>query len=290
MKIVVTGAAGQLGTEVMADLEHRSSTMRSRNAHVAIGLDHERVDVSDRDSVLATITAIEPDIVIHPAAFTAVDACEAEVDRAFAINAFGTRNVAEAARIVGAHVLYVSTDYVFDGSSQLPYREWDAPNPQSIYGRSKLGGEQELDPGSTIVRTSWVAGRFGNNMVKTVLRLARQGSGPLRFVDDQHGCPTMAHDLAPTIVDLAIGHRPGIFHVTNQGATTWYEFARAILDFAGLDSRRVEAISASELTPPRPAKRPANSVLENSALRLSGIDLLPEWHDSVAALVAELTN
>jgi dTDP-4-dehydrorhamnose reductase len=290
MKILVTGSTGQVGTEVMADLERRRSSMSAKNAHVVIGLDHHLLDVADREAVLAAITTIEPDVVTHPAAFTAVDACESEVDRAFAVNAFGTRNIAEAARIVRAHVTYVSTDYVFDGSSPFPYREWDEPNPQSVYGRSKLGGERELDPGATIVRTSWVCGRFGNNMVKTILRLARKDSSPMRFVDDQHGCPTLAHDLAPALVDLALGRHAGMFHVTNQGATTWYEFARAIVGFAGLDADRVEPISTAELTPPRPATRPANSVLDNSALRLSGFDLLPDWRDSSAALVADLAD
>jgi dTDP-4-dehydrorhamnose reductase len=273
VRIVVTGAKGQVGTEVMTELQVRCAAM-TRNRHEVIGFSHGDLDVANREAVLAALSALEPDLVIHPAAFTAVDACEDQVERAFAVNTFGTRNVAEAARIVNAHVAYVSTDYVFDGTSPVAYREWDEPNPQSVYGRSKLGGERELDPGATIVRASWVCGRHGNNMVKTVLRLAREGDGPLRFVDDQHGCPTIAHDLAPTLVDLAIGHRPGLYHVTNQGPTTWFEFARAIVGYAGLDPGRVEPI--------------ATAVLDNAALRASGAALLPDWHDSTRALVEEL--
>ena len=153
------------------------------------------LDISDRDAVLAAIGTVEPDVVIHPAAWTAVDACESDPDRAYRVNCLGTRYVAEAARPVGAHLCYLSTDYVFDGTSPRPYVEWDDPNPLSVYGRSKLGGERELDPGHTIVRTAWVNGRTGANMVKTVLRLAAEG-GRLRFVDDQRGSPTSAADLA----------------------------------------------------------------------------------------------
>ena len=205
-----------------------------------------------------------------------MDACESEVDLAYAVNAVGTRHVAEAAVAVNAHLLYVSTDYVFDGRSERPYREWDAPNPLSVYGASKLAGERECPPGSTIVRTSWVCGAHGANMVKTALRLA-EGTGTLRFVDDQHGSPTFTADLAAAIVTLGTDRRPGVFHVTNVGTTTWWGFVRATLEAAGADPGRVQPISTPELDPPRPAPRPANSVLDNMALRLSGLPPLPDW-------------
>ena len=172
--------------------------------------------------------------------------CESEVDLAYRVNALGTRHVADAARRVGAHVVYVSTDYVFDGTKPSPYVEWDAPSPASVYGRSKLGGEAELDPGWTVARVSWVCGYHGANMVKTVLRLA-QGEGPLRFVDDQRGHPTFADDLAPMLIRLGVERRPGIYHVTNQGAVSWYELVRDILAAAGGDPSRVEPISSAEL-------------------------------------------
>ena len=202
-----------------------------------------------------------------------------------AINALGTRHVAEAARRVGAHVVYVSTDYVFDGTSPRPYVEWDPPNPMSVYGASKLGGEHELDPGSTVVRTSWVCGAHGANMVRTVLRLAGQ-PGPLRFVDDQRGSPTFTADLAGALAVLGTERLPGIFHVTNPGVTSWYGFARAVLEAAGHDPTRVEPIATAELDPPRPAPRPANSALDNAALRLMGMALLPDWRDGLERLVA----
>ena len=195
--------------------------------------------------------------MLHAGAYTAVDACESDPDTAFAVNALGTRNVAEAAASVGAHLVYISTDYVFDGTLDRPYVEWDQPNPRSVYGRSKLGGEHEVHavagPSATVVRTAWVSGAHGANMVKTVLRLAEANpGGPLRFVDDQHGCPTFTADLARAVVRLALDRRPGTFHVTNQGETTWFGFARATLAAAGLDPDRVEPIATSELDPPRP--------------------------------------
>ncbi len=251
------------------------------------------MNVADWTAVREVADAFRPDIVLHAGAYTAVDACESDPDAAFAVNAMGTRHVAEAALSVGAHLVYLSTDYVFDGVLDRPYVEWDQPNPRSVYGRSKLGGELEVHAvaggSATVVRTAWVNGAHGANMVKTVLRLAADNPhGPLRFVDDQRGCPTFTADLAQAVVRLALDRRPGTFHVTNQGETTWFGFARATLAAAGLDPHCVEPIATSELDPPRPAPRPANSRLDNAALRLSGLPLLPDWTDALARLVGFL--
>jgi len=286
--VFVTGVTGQVGSEIVEDLRRRAAERVRGPALEVVAPDEFVLDITDRDAVLSAIGTVQPEVIIHPAAWTAVDACESDPDRAYLVNSLGTRHVAEAARLVGAHVCYLSTDYVFDGTSARPYLEWDTPNPLSVYGRSKLGGERELDDGHTIVRTAWVNGRTGANMVKTVLRLT-ETDGVLRFVDDQRGSPTSAADLAARVVDLSLGRHPGIFHVTNQGATTWYGFARLVLGAAGLDSARVEPISTDELDPPRPAPRPANSVLDNDALRLSGWELLPSWEQAITGLVAELT-
>jgi len=289
VKVLVTGAHGQLGAEVVSVLAARAAAVVNGPALDVLAASHAQLDVSDRDAVLSAVTGYEPDVIIHAAAFTKVDACESEPDRAYAVNALGSRYLAEASRLIGAHLAAVSTDYVFDGRLDRPYVEWDTPNPLSVYGRSKLGGERELSPAETIVRTSWVCGAVGANMVKTVLRLGTETDGVLRFVDDQRGCPTVAGDLACKLVELALARRSGIFHVTNQGPTTWFGFARAVMGFAGLDEERVEPIASSDLDSSRyPAPRPANSVLDNAALRLAGLPLLPAWQESVAALVAEL--
>ena len=279
MRIFLTGAKGQLGTDLVERL--------TASGHELTAVDIDEVDLGMRDDVLAAVEHARPEAIVHPAAFTAVDACESEPDTAFRVNVLGTRHVAEAARRVGAPVTYVSTDYVFDGTKTDPYVEWDTPNPQSVYGRSKLAGERELDPGSTIVRTSWVCGFHGANMVKTILRLAAE-PGPLRFVDDQRGHPTFTADLAAVIETLVVERRPGLFHATNQGAVSWYEFARAVLEAAGDDPNRVEPCATADLQPPRPAPRPANSVLDNAALRLSGLPATRDFHEPLAELVARL--
>ena len=280
MKILVTGANGQLGHEVRQRLGQQRH-------HDVVAADLPEFDLADRDAVLGLVTTTRPDLILHGGAMTAVDVCETEADQAYRVNSLGTRHIADGARRVGAHVVYVSTDYVFDGTKAAPYVEWDDPNPQTVYGRSKLGGERELDPGSTIVRTSWVCGYHGANMVKTVLRLVA-GAGPLRFVDDQVGHPTFAEDLSSVVIRLGIERRPGVFHVTNQGPVSWYEFVREIVLAAGGDAGRVEPVSTTELQPPRPAQRPANSVLDNAALRLSGVDLLDDFRVPLARLVRRL--
>jgi dTDP-4-dehydrorhamnose reductase len=295
--VLVTGAGGQLGRDLVAAFSgavppggRRRSLFGPEGPGPGVevtGLDHRAVAVEDRSAVLGAIVSLRPDVVVHAAAWTVVDACEGDPDRAFQVNALGTRHVAEAAARVGAHLVYVSTDYVFDGEAARPYVEWDEPRPLSVYGRSKLGGEHECPPGSTVVRTSWVCGAAGANMVRTALRLAGV-DGPLRFVDDQRGSPTFTADLAAAVVTLALDRRPGVHHVTNQGSTTWYGFVRAVLEAAGHDPGRVQAIATAELDPPRPAPRPRNSVLDNAALRLGGLPLLPDWQDGLARLMAAL--
>jgi dTDP-4-dehydrorhamnose reductase len=284
VRFLVTGAGGQLGREVVELLE-------GTGHHEVLALDRAALDIADRERALQVVGDWRPAAVVNAAAFTAVDACESQTDKAWAVNALGPRHLAEAAALVGAHLVHVSTDYVFDGLSERPYTEWDATHPLSAYGRSKLGGEREvlrLGAAATVVRTSWVCGRYGANMLKTVLRLAA-GSGALRFVDDQRGCPTFADDLAAALVRLAVARRPGLFHITNQGPTTWYGFARDVLAAAGHDPARVQPISTADLSPPRPAPRPANSVLDNAALRLSGADLLPDYHEPLGRTVKFLT-
>lgn len=283
MRVLVTGAGGQLGRDVALACEAADDEV--------LAFDRQALDVSSRDAVLGAVTVLRPHAVVHCAAWTAVDACEADPDRAWLLNALAVRSVAEACRRAGAHLVHVSTDYVFSGSKPTPYVEWDATDPLSMYGRSKLGGEQEAlgaGIGATVVRTSWVCGEHGSNMVKTILRLASERP-ELAFVDDQIGHPSFCADLAPMLRRLAVDRRPGIHHVTNQGAVSWFEFAQAVVEASGRDPAMVTPISTADLQPPRPAPRPANSVLDNAALRLGGLPLLRDFRDPLADLVRRLS-
>jgi dTDP-4-dehydrorhamnose reductase len=281
VRVLITGAGGQLGKDLVATFQDDGDT----HAHEVIATTRDTLDLVDRDSTMGAICTAEPDVIVHAGAWTAVDAAEADPERAFRVNAIGTRHVAAAARIVGAHVCYVSTDYVFDGDSERPYHEWSTPNPRTVYGASKLGGERELDPGSTIVRLSWVVGANGHNFVKTMLRLSAERD-ELRVVDDQRGRPTFTADAAPLIRRLAMGRFPGVHHVCNQGATTWFELARAIVAAAGRDPGMVKPITTEEHGAPAP--RPRNSVLDDVAVRAMGLPPLPHWHDSLERTVKEL--
>ncbi len=283
MRILVTGAGGQVGAELV---EHSSA-----QGDEVLACDRSVLDITDRDAVLGVLLSNRPDVVVHTAAWTAVDACEADSARAYAANAMGARHVAEACRRAGSHLVHLSTDYVFSGDKSEPYDEWDSPDPRSVYGRSKLAGELEVAAngaaGATIIRISWVCGRYGANMVKTLLRLADSGAEP-KFVDDQIGHPTIVGDLVPVLRRMAVERRPGLFHVTNQGAVSWYEFAREVFSAAGADPDRVSPITTAQLDPPRPAPRPANSVLANVAMGLSGLDPLRDFRESLPDLVAAL--
>jgi dTDP-4-dehydrorhamnose reductase len=278
-RLIVTGAGGQLGRDLV---RHAASTDDE-----VIGLTRSDLDITDRRAVLDSVDEIRPDAVINTAAWTAVDACESDPARAFIDNGEAVRWLATACDLVGAHLVQISTDYVFDGLLDRPYREDDAPNPLSVYGQSKLAGEEAAGARATIVRTSWVCGTGGANMVKTVLRLLALDV-PLAFVADQRGCPTFTADLAPLVWRLAVERRAGTFHATNARAVSWYEFVGDIVEAAGGDRQRVRPITTAELQPPRPAPRPANSVLDNTVLKATGIPLLREFREPLAELVAAL--
>ena len=281
MRLLVTGHRGQLGTELMG--------LCAARGIAATGFDVDTVDVTDRAAVAAAVTAARPDAVIHCAAWTAVDACESDPEKAFLANATAVRWVAEACAAAGAHLVHVSTDYVFDGTKPTPYVETDEPNPQSVYGRSKLAGEREAlaSPAAAVARTSWVCGAAGSNMVKTVVRLARERDS-LAFVSDQVGHPTFTSDLAPALVRLATDRRTGVYHVTNQGAVSWYEFVREVVRLMGKDPGMVRPITTAELVPPRPAPRPANSVLADVAWQAAGYEPLRDFREPLAELLAVL--
>lgn len=281
MRVLVTGGHGQLGTDLA-----RACTAAGDDV---VALDRAMLDITDRVAVRDAVLGGGFDAVVNAAAWTAVDDCESDPERAHLHNALAVRWLADACRQAGTHLVHVSTDYVFDGTKDGPYHEWDRPNPQSVYGASKWAGEHEIaahGPGSTVVRTSWVFGEHGHNMVKTVLGLRDRDE--LAFVDDQHGCPTATADLAVALRSLAVERVPGLFHVTNQGPTTWYGFARDVLELAGQDPGKVRPIRTSELDPPRPAPRPANSVLDDRALRLAGLPGLRHYREALEEVVRAL--
>jgi dTDP-4-dehydrorhamnose reductase len=280
MRVVVTGAGGQLGVDLV---EHCTSM-----GDEVIALDRSSLDITDAVAVRELLASIRPDAVINAAAYTAVDACETDQATAFAVNADAVGFLSAACDLSGAHLVHVSTDYVFDGTLDRPYREDDATNPQSVYGQSKLAGEIAAGSDAAVARTSWVCGEHGNNMVKLVLRLAADPDQALAFVDDQRGNPTFTADLAPALRTLAVDRRSGIHHLTNEGAVSWYEFVREILGAAGHDPERVRPISTADLQPPRPAPRPANSVLDNAAWRAAGYQPLRDFREPLTELVAKL--
>jgi len=282
VKLLITGAAGQLGTDLVLSAQ--------KSGHQVIATIHADLDITDKSQVDRVVSEAKADAIIHAAAWTAVDACESDPQRAMSVNRDGTANIASAARKSGSRVLYISTDYVFDGTKPTPYIESDLPNPQSVYGASKLAGEQQLDlTTDQIVRISWVCGEHGANMVKTILRLAATNP-TLTFVDDQIGSPTFTSDAAPMIIEIATAGLAGIWHVTNQGSTSWFGFARDVLTCAGLDADRVIATTTKLLQPARPAKRPTNSVLENTQMRKANLALLDDYHIPLQRLVDVLTS
>ena len=279
MRVLVTGAAGQLGHDLVRHCRDLGDDV--------VAMTRAELDVGDRAAVHDAVLGIVPDALINAAAWTAVDACEADPQRAFRDNAAAVEWLRDACDVVGAHLVQLSTDYVFDGELDRPYRENDAPNPLSVYGASKLAGERNARASATVVRTSWLCGAGGANTLKTVLRLVDSGS-PIAFVTDQRGCPTFTADLAPVVRSLAADRRAGVWHVTNQRAVSWYEFVREIVAAAGGDAGSVRPITSAELRPPRPAHRPANSVLDNAALRAAGLPPMRDFAEPMRELVAEL--
>ncbi|MCG7408982.1 dTDP-4-dehydrorhamnose reductase [Paenibacillus sp. ACRRX] len=277
--ILITGADGQLGRDIQAALDQRGIP------YVACG--RKQLDVTDVVAVMQWMRHEQPGAVIHAAAYTKVDEAESESDTAFRINAYGTRNIAAAAQAVGSKLMYVSTDYVFDGRSLKPYDEFARPRPINVYGASKWQGEQfikQLHQRAFVVRTSWVFGRHGHNFVKSMMRLAREQS-ELQVVHDQFGCPTYTVDLAETIVNLLQSDLYGTYHVTNAGPCSWYDFASAIMKETGMQVP-VRPVPTSQF--PRPARRPSYSVMDGRALRLNGFQPLRHWQQALQNCVQEL--
>jgi dTDP-4-dehydrorhamnose reductase len=278
---LITGAHGQLGTDL------RAALAADPGAEVR-GLGSAELDITDRSAIAAAVTAFAPDVIVNAAAYTAVDLAESEEERAFAVNATGPALLAAQAARSGARLIQVSTDYVFDGTATSPYPT-DAPtNPQSAYGRTKLAGElavRELAPEhGYVVRTSWVYGAAGQNFVKTMARLER--SHPtVSVVADQTGSPTWSRDLAEHLIELATSGRPaGTYHCRGAGETTWHGLTQAIFSELGADPQRVLPTTTDRF--PRPAPRPAYSVLSDSEWLAAGLSPMMGWRDALAAAFA----
>lgn len=270
--ILVTGAAGQLGTDVVLELQKRGIEH--------LGIDIADVDITDREKVSAFLTSRTPDCVIHCAAYTAVDKAEDEPDLCMRINEDGTENLAVVCREIGAEMLYISTDYVFNGQGDVPYETDDPKGPLSVYGKSKLAGEEavlrHVDK-HYIVRISWVFGRNGSNFVKTMQRLA-ETRDEINVVADQVGSPTYTPDLAMLLCDMALSGNYGIYHATNEGVCSWADFAAEIMR---LDSRSCKVNPITTEQYPTKATRPKNSRLSKTSLDKAGFARLPDWKDAL---------
>lgn len=278
MKVVVTGAAGQLGQDVLLELERKN--------HQVFGADRQQLDITNEENVIAYIHEIKPDVILHCAAYTNVDAAEENEDAAYQVNAAGSEYLAKAAKQIGAKMLYVSTDYVFDGSASEPYEVDEPTKPLGAYGRTKLAGEQLLQKHLDeffIVRTAWVFGIHGNNFVKTMIRLGKE-RGEVGVVHDQVGSPTYTVDLAKFMVELMETEKYGVYHATNSGICSWYEFAVEIFKQAGLDVQ-VNPLTSDQF--PRPAARPKYSVLSKKMIEKQGLTPLRDWKEALAAYLAE---
>ncbi|MGG3581700.1 dTDP-4-dehydrorhamnose reductase [Priestia megaterium] len=275
-KVLITGANGQLGKELVE--------LFTEKGFEVYGFGRDKMDITNQVQVQEIIGAVKPDIVIHSAAHTKVDLAESEPDQAFLINAYGTRNVAVAAEAVGAKLVYVSTDYVFDGTTNKPYNEFSPTSPLGVYGKSKLAGEQfvrDLHSKFFIVRTSWVYGKYGANFVKTMLKLGEERK-ELSVVSDQIGCPTYTLDLANAILELINSEKYGIYHISNSGSCSWYELAKEIFKEAKMEIKVIPCTTAEF---PRPAARPAYSVLEHMSIELNQFSSIRSWRKGLSAFI-----
>jgi dTDP-4-dehydrorhamnose reductase len=251
-----------------------------------VPLSSSELNVTDTEAVRGAFKEIRPAMVIHTAAATDVDACELHPEIAYNVNSLGSRNVARAGEEVGATVVYISTDYVFDGLQNDPYIEFDAPHPLNVYGKSKLAGERfvrELCRKHYIVRTSWLFGKNGKNFVRTIMRLGKERED-IRVVADQFGSPTYTYHLAQKIKEVVATERFGIYHITNSESCSWYQFANAVLRHQQSQARLVPIETADY---PVPAPRPKNSVLRNFVLQLEGVPLLPPWQEALNEFFTE---
>jgi dTDP-4-dehydrorhamnose reductase len=285
MKWLISGGSGQLGLALQAELGTRGIEYASVNSH--------ELDITDQSKVNELITSIKPSVIVNAAAWTDVDGAEENDSDAYAVNSLGPENLAIAAKEVGSRFVQVSTDYVFSGEATTPWGEDSDHNPQSVYGSTKSHGENlVLDAypsGSYLIRTAWLYSAERKNFAKAMVKLALSGDGEIRVVNDQIGQPTFAEDLAKQIVDLVLSSAPaGIYHGTNSGQATWFEFAKEIFKIAGADVSRVVPVSSSEY--PRPAKRPSYSVLGHDAWAKTNVEPMRDWRIALVEAMPAIIN
>ncbi|WP_107839175.1 dTDP-4-dehydrorhamnose reductase [Metasolibacillus meyeri] len=281
MKIMVTGANGQLGQELVKQV--------NASEYELFAFTKTALDITNMDQVNAVCEEIQPHIIINAAAYTNVDGAETNEELAFQVNAIGQRNLAVAAEKVGAKICYISTDYVFNGQATAPYSEYMHVDPLGVYGQSKYAGElltQTLSTKYFIVRTAWVYGEYGSNFVKTMLKLAEDKS-ELGVVHDQVGSPTYTVDLAEFLIELVQTEKYGIYHCTNSGTCSWYEFAQEIFKLAKKDIQ-VNPLTSDQF--PRPAKRPAYSVLGDLSLRMNGYSVRRHWKEALREYINNISS
>lgn len=280
MRILVTGAKGQLGYDVINELKKRK--------HIFLGVDIDEMDITNAESVNKVINGFYPDGVIHCAAWTAVDLAESNEDKCRLVNVIGTKNIALACKKNKCKLMYISTDYVFDGEGIRPWEPDDECNPLNVYGQTKYEGELAVKQveKSYIVRIAWVFGKNGSNFINTVLNLVKTHD-TLNFVDDQIGTPTYTFDLARLLVDMIETEKYGIYHATNEGGyISWYDFVVEILRQANINDKTVNPVTSEQFV--TVAKRPHNSRMSKQKLSEKGFDLLPDWKDAVNRYLKEI--
>tara|TARA_B100000959_G_scaffold55154_1_gene57518 strand:+ start:1181 stop:2050 length:870 start_codon:yes stop_codon:yes gene_type:complete len=281
VKFLVTGAAGQLGRALV----------RAATSADVVGLARSDLDVTDREAVREAVAGLRPDVIVNCAAWTDVDGCELDPQRAHLVNADAVGFLVDACDEVGTHLVHVSTDYVFNGEASEPYPENHSTDPVNAYGVSKLAGEVAAGPTATVVRSTWLQPGDLPGMVGRVLDSLAAGT-PIQVMDDRRACPTFVADLAPVLLRLGSERVAGVVHATNAGVTSWYGFAREVAVAAGHDpdSELLVPISEANLGSSRPARRPAYSALDNSVLCDMGWEPMRHHRDAIAAAVADLTG
>lgn len=281
MKIIVTGAAGMLGQDMLDELPE------DEVLPVDIQGDAIHLDITDLEAVQSFMKKNKPDIVLHLAAYTNVDGCQTDPDTAWKVNAGGTWNLASACAEQGSGLLYISSDFVFSGNGTHPYDEFDAVGPLSVYGKTKLAGERftrSLVSRHYVVRTAWLYGARGKSFPGTMIRMASEGK-PLRVVGDQVGSPTYTRDLARYVSKIIRKPLYGVYHVTNSGQCSWYEFARSAVAMYGMPEAQISRITSDEW--PTPTKRPAYSVLAHQGLYLAGLEEPRHWQEALKEFIEE---